>query len=92
MSAINIHSCLEFKYKNHIEKYIIGINPFGIILLNKELISHNDNIEQTEIRIWIAENIPTISKAIFDLKYKRVDGSIEEVNILTQEEMNEIFN
>lgn len=92
MSAINTHSCLEFKYKDHIEKHIIGINPFGIILLNKELIPHNDNIEQTEIRIWIAENIPTISKAIFDLKYKGVNGSIEEVNILTQEEMNEIFN
>lgn len=92
MSTMNIHRCVEIKGKNHIEKYVFGINPFGIILSHKELIPHEDEIEKTEIRIWTVSNIPLISKMVSNLKYQHVDGIIKEEVILSQKEMNERFN
>lgn len=92
MSKINIHRCIEIKYQNRIERYVFGVNCFGILLSHKDLISHEDTIDKTEIRIWTVENIPIISKSVSNMKYHDIDGIIKEEIILSQKEMNEKFN
>ena len=92
MSTVNIHRYVEIKYKDHIEKYVFGVNRFGIVLSNRDLILHEEDIEKTEIRIWTVENIPIVSKTISSLKYQNIDGIIKEEIILSQEKMNENFN
>lgn len=92
MSKINIHRCIEIKYQNRIERYVFGVNCFGILLSHKDLIPYEDTIEKTEIRIWTVENIPIISKSVSNMKYHDIDGIIKEEIILTQKEMNEKFS
>ena len=92
MLSINIHSCVEIKFDDHIEKYTHGINRFGLILSHKDIIPNEDKVEKPEIRIWEVENIPLISKIAYNLVYKKIDGIVKEEIVLTQKEMNEKFN
>jgi hypothetical protein len=72
MKSANIHSCVEIKFDDRIEKYTHRINRFGLIISHKEILPNEDKVEKPEIRIWEVKNIPLISKIAYTLLCKKL--------------------